>query len=79
MPLRLAHGGYFLTVYPEPEYATNNNPKLVHGNKTVNLLHNQTKSGKESTDRFGLNSDTHIHNHQRKYGIKRQGISIVDR
>ncbi len=44
MPLRLAHGGCFLTVYPEPEYATNNNPKLVHGNKTVNLLHNKTKS-----------------------------------
>ena len=44
MPLRLAHGGCFLTVYPEPGYGTNNNPKLVHGNKTVNLLHNQTKS-----------------------------------
>ncbi|MGP1548695.1 MAG: hypothetical protein ACTTIF_07550, partial [Prevotella sp.] len=27
----------------------------ARGNKTVNLLNNQTKSGKESIDRFGLN------------------------
>jgi len=29
--------------------------RYAHGNKTANLLNNQTKSGKESIDRFGLN------------------------
>ena len=29
--------------------------RYAHGNKTVNLLNNQTKSGKESINRFGLN------------------------
>ena len=32
--------------YPVTHYA--------YGNKTVNLLNNQTKSGKESIDRFGI-------------------------
>ncbi len=27
----------------------------AYGNKTVNLLNNQTKSGKKSIDRFGVN------------------------
>ena len=27
----------------------------AYGNKTANLLNNQTKSGKESIDRFGVN------------------------
>jgi len=28
--------------------------RYAHGNKTANLLNNQTKSGKESIDRFEL-------------------------
>ena len=28
--------------------------RYAHGNKTANLLNNQTKSGKESIDRFGI-------------------------
>ena len=28
--------------------------RYAHGNKTANLLNNQTKSGKESIDRFGF-------------------------
>ena len=30
--------------------------RYAHGNKTANLLNNQTKSGTEFIDRFGLNS-----------------------
>ena len=29
--------------------------RYARGNKTANLLNNQTKLGKESIDRFGLN------------------------
>ena len=32
--------------------------RYARGNKTANLLNNQTKSGKESIDRFGLKART---------------------
>ena len=31
--------------------------RYAHGNKTGNLLNNKTKAGKESNDRFGINTD----------------------
>ena len=37
--------------------------RYAHGNKTANLLNNQTKAGKESIDRFGFNSGTNSSSH----------------
>ena len=37
--------------------------RYAHGNKTANLLNNQTKSGKESIDRFGFKNYVTVTRH----------------